>query len=393
MMQETGNPRIKVLFLSAWYPYEDDSMFGLFVRKLALSVSSVCDVMVVHTRADISYKAKYSVVKNEEAGLKEIYVYYKKPEGFIGKIHGFIRWIKAYRIGFKTMRTEWGLPDITHVNILTRTAFPALYLKIRHKIPYVVSEHWSRYLPFHDNFRGIFRRYLTKIAIKNASALTVVSDQLGKAMIMKGLTKNYTLLPNVIDNGLFQVNKEKTPGDIKIIVHISCFEDRSKNMSGLLKAVKILSEKRIDFQLRMIGTGADFEATVKLATELEILDKFVVFDGLKEGRELADILSNADLSVLPSAYETFGIVVFESLSCGVPVLVSNVADLGFLIKPPFGRVLSDIYPETIAKYIDLMLDELPAYDVLEMRKFVLENYSEEEVIERIVSIYKKYLNT
>jgi glycosyltransferase involved in cell wall biosynthesis len=257
----------------------------------------------------------------------------------------------------------------------------------------VVSEHWSRYLPFHDNFRGIFRRYLTKIAIKNASALTVVSDQLGKAMKLKGVTNDYIVLPNVIDTGLFQVNTEKTPGSIKTIVHISCFEDRSKNMSGLLKAVKILSEKRNDFILRMIGTGADFEATVKLAADLEILDKFVVFEGLKEGRELADILSNADLLVLPSAYETFGIVVFESLSCGVPVLVSNVADLGILIKPPYGRVLPDIFPETIARYIDLMLDELPAYNTVEMRKFVLENYSEAKVIERTVSIYKKCLNS
>jgi len=387
------NSTFKVLLLSAWYPYEGDPMFGLFVRKHALAVAEKCSVVVLHACNGDTGAQKYSIVENNENQLVEILVYYKKSNNRIwGKFQNFIRWIAAYRKGFDKVKAERGLPDIVHANILTRTVLLALYVKLRFGIPYIITEHWSRYLTRNTSDNGYFRNFFTKLAIRHSNALSVVSDKLGRAMVDRGLTQKYTVIPNVIDTQLFDIIPDKSPLHRKTIVHVSCFEERSKNMSGLIKAVNILSQRRDDFVLRMIGTGQDFQKSVDHAHRLGLQDSCITFEGMKEGVELSALVAGADLMVLPSRYETFGIVVFEGLACGIPVLVSDVADLGLLINETYGKVLPDIEPETIARYIDEMLDELHKYNPQLLRNFITERFSKQKVCADTIALYSMCLN-
>ena len=63
-----------------------------------------------------------------------------------------------------------GQPDMCHVHVLSRTAVLALYLKTLHQIPYLITEHWSRYFPQNvkkGSYKGFFRKIFTKIAYNN----------------------------------------------------------------------------------------------------------------------------------------------------------------------------------------------------------------------------------
>ncbi len=391
-MQTSSPPeKIKVLFLSAWYPVEWDSMFGLFVLKHARAAARKCEVYVLHVAA--SHDRKLNISQRHEDGLTELIIYYQARQGIAGKLLNLLRWARAYHKGYRMMKKQWGLPMVTHVNILTRTALPALLMKFFHRIPYIITEHWSRYLP-RQNYRfSPLHRWLTRYAIKKASDFTTVSEKLGKAMTEKKFSDSYTILPNVVETDLFRISfqEKKAEKPKKTIVHISCFEEKSKNLGGLLKAVKQLSEIRQDFMLRMVGTGEDFDNTVNLASELGLLNTFVVFDGLKEGEELAKVLSAADLSVLTSHYETFGIVVYESLACGVPVLVTDVADFSETIAPEMGMVVPVAAVSDMVGALDRILDNLDTYNPEHLRKFVVEQYSEEAVSNQLLQLYQKAL--
>ena len=72
----------------------------------------------------------------------------------------------------------------------------------------------------------------------------------------------------------------------------------------------------------MTGSGDMERQIIEMAAELNIADK-VIFTGFKQGKELAQIYQMADLYVLSSVSEPFGLTPLESLSYGTPVLISK----------------------------------------------------------------------
>jgi D-inositol-3-phosphate glycosyltransferase len=93
----------------------------------------------------------------------------------------------------------------------------------------------------------------------------------------------------------------------------------------------------------------------KLVIELKVPDS-VVFRGLVKHDELAYYYNAADVCVVPSYYESFGLVALESLACGTPVVATDVGDMKNIIRSgETGYVLSDNLPENIADAITRLL--------------------------------------
>ncbi len=91
-----------------------------------------------------------------------------------------------------------------------------------------------------------------------------------------------------------------------------------KNLPLLVKAWKIVRERRPEAELIVVGDGP-YRATM----ERELSGLGARFLGFRHGRELSTIYASADLFVFPSATDTLGQVVMESQSSGLPVLVSD----------------------------------------------------------------------
>lgn len=357
-------------------------MFGLFVRKQARAVSQNIKVGVVAVFAK-EQNEKYIIEHHVfEQSLPEVRVYFKSSS--TGIFNG-IRTFRAYRKGIKLYIEKYGIPDIIHANIFTRTAVIACRTARKLRVPFVVSEHWSRYYPENFSYKGFLRKLMTKKSAHKAKAVIVPSEALKDAMVAVGIQAKYEIVPNVIETDVFKLAK-KNQKDIKHIVHVSCFEDKSKNISGLIRSVQALLQHRNDFILHLVGTGQD-EEKIKLMVS-EMLPKGVVeFHGMLDGGDLSEVMSQADFMVLSSRYETFGIVVYESLACGVPVLVTDVAGLGGIISAELGMIVKVGDDEALAVSMSQMLDKCQSYDQETMRKFVLNGFSAEAVAAQLVSIY------
>ncbi|MBR6774130.1 MAG: glycosyltransferase [Bacteroidales bacterium] len=405
--------RKHIVFLARWYPHRYDPMFGLFVQRHAEAAALFNDITVVYCQQvesqsrkvaesqsrdasitpekneqsviDTSKHKNFEIVRTLENNVDTIRIYYKKPKN---KILSLLRFYRANMIGLRLGRKDQsGKPhpyELIHVHILTRLGVIAWIQKLLHKTPYIITEHWSRYLPGND-FGGFLRKLATKIVVRDAKSVTTVTDNLAKAMQNHDLKNdNYVVLPNVVNLDMFHItSKNNTPCKI---IHVSCFEDKSKNISGLLESLKIVEEKGIDFQCTLIGDGMDFNIMKAKAEELQLINK-VSFTGLLEGQKLADELASGDFLVLSSNYENMPVVILEALASGLPVVSTNVGGIKEMIDETKGILVESRNKEALAEAIIKMIETHNDYDPNYLRKSVIERYGYESVGKFLDSMY------
>jgi len=392
----------KILFLSAWYPNREDPMFGLFVKRHAMAAAlyeKVAVLYICHSNkmSNKSYEIEINHTTNGQ--LLEVIIYYKSHSNkFTKKLKPIInnfRYIKAFIKGWKLIKINFGEPNLIHVNILTRTAIIALYFKIIHNIPYIITEHWSRYLPSVNTYKGIIRQFFTKLTVKQAKALLVVSDNLRKAMANHNIiNKNTFIINNVVDTNIFVPKPaEKENGISYRLIQISCFEDKSKNISGMLRALKRLTNIRQDFVLHLIGEGQDKLYIKNLAEKLDLKDKYIKFDGLMiNPQTVAEAIGKSHILILFSNYENIPVVINEAFSCGKPVVATKVGGINEIVTPNCGILVEPNDEQDFALAIDKMLNNLDKYDPQNIRQKIINKYSMESVGYELYTLYKNILN-
>ena len=276
-------------------------------------------------------------------------------------------------------------PDIIHVHILTRLGLVALRQKRLHGTPYIITEHWSRYLPGND-FSGLLRKKLTKTVVKHASAVTTVTDILAKAMQSHGLQNgNYSIVPNVVDINAFKPQPHHN--EVPKIIHVSCFENKSKNITGLIDALQILEERHINFQFVFVGDGIDFAMIKDYVKKLKHQEN-IRFTGVLEGQDYVGELSSGDFLVLSSNYETQGVVLLEAFACGMPVVSTNVGGIPEIVNESNGILVSPHDPTQLADAMQTMLQTYQNYDANTLRDNVIKKFSNETVGKLLNSLYK-----
>lgn len=380
MVQSNGK---HILYISKWYPSASDSMLGLFVKNHAKAgiaggyKISVAYISPINTLKSDDRPAGVNI--SEEGNLSE-HVFYFKPYKFFRIISYAAAWYKA----IKSVIKNNGKPDLIHAHILTRTALIAYILSVYYKVPFIITEHWSRYLPENLSYRGIHRKLLTKFVISKASEVTVVSERLYDSMSAQGLSFKKNILPNAIDTELFKINN--TRNTVFRFVSITCFENKSKNLKLLLSAASRLQKAGKEFELLMIGDGSDYTAIQHYARTLEVN---AIFTGTLSPKETAKMLSMSHCLVLSSNYETFAIVVYEALSCGIPVITTDVADLKKTINEQCGKVIPSGNEDALFNAMSSMIDEYSKYKTEHLREVARNQSSYEVVTLKLSEIYNK----
>lgn len=317
-----------ILFLPRWYPHKLDPMFGLFVKQHAIVAATDYKVSVLY----VHFVNQKSQVETQfiHGDIDELFFYILKRNNPFLNLYF---WVAAYLKGLNLIKNKNGKIDITHVHVLTRLGVWAFILFLFKGIPYVITEHWTRYLKGH-NFKGFFRTFFTRLVVKYSNAITTPSHQLSEAMNTHGIHGNFRVLSNVVSKKNFYPENKKVNSTFQLI-HISCFTEVHKNMSGILRTMQQLKSLRTDFHLTMVGTGTDFDATYELAKKLDLLD-VISFTGMLQGEALASKLRQSDLLIMFSHYENLPVVISEALCCGIPVVSSDVGGIREVLSDDLG---------------------------------------------------------
>jgi glycosyltransferase involved in cell wall biosynthesis len=367
-------------------------MMGLFIERHGMAVVPQADISVLYVHADDKLKNKTYDIVHSENGLFTKRIYFKKstikPAFLANLINGW-RFAFSHFKGIRMIRRERGKENLVHVHVLTRLGIIARLNQLIHGVPYVITEHWTRYLPNMDTYSGKMRKIATQQVVRHAAAVLPVTANLRDAMISNKLRNdNYVVIPNVVDVEKFKPIPVKSERQRKKIVHLSCFTDKQKNISGILRIMKTLSQQRDDFELTLIGDGVDFDKMHQLAGELQLSDKVVKFAGLKEGQELVELLRQADLMIMFSNFENLPVVILESYACGVPVVSTRVGGIHEHLDERLGKLTTAGNEKEFSAALSHTLDNLHLYQSQTIRRYALEHFSNEVIGNSLFELYQ-----
>ncbi len=175
-----------------------------------------------------------------------------------------------------------------------------------------------------ESFLNSIRVHLAKFLLPCASAVRVVSERIKKSI--SEIVRNGTpvaVLPIFVDITVTHTSRDIKKNYPQFEKHILMASRLSheKNIPLAIKSMKEIVAKYPKVGLIITGSGIEEERLKKLVKDLE-LEKNVVFEGWQD--DLASYYKTADLFLLTSNYEGYGMTIVEALSAGCPVVMTDV---------------------------------------------------------------------
>ena len=239
---------------------------------------------------------------------------------------------------------------------------------------------------------------LIKYSLENSDGITSVSNSLKNNTLQHfKIEKEIRVIYNFIDVEQYQriqcpkIRKNLAPNDEKILLHISNFRQVKRVKDTILILNEVL--KSMPAKLILIGDGPDRTDAEHLSRDLGI-SEHVRFLGKQSA--VVELLSCADVFLLPSQSESFGLSALEAMSCGTPVIASNIGGIPEVVshgETGYVAEFGDI--NRMAKYVKELLTNEKKWKVFSenSRKAAVEKFNCETIIPQYENYYKEILNS
>lgn len=239
---------------------------------------------------------------------------------------------------------------------------------------------------------------LVKFSIEQSDGVTAVSRFLKEKTITNyHIDKDIEVIHNFIDTEVFKpvcnqkFKEHVAPNGEKILMHTSNFR-KVKRVDDTIHILAKVKEE-LPAKLVLIGDGPERSECERLARELK-LENDVIFLGKQDG--LGEILSTADIFLLPSQSESFGLSALEAMSCGKPVISSSVGGIPELVVHNETGYIAEIGDvDRMAKYaIDLIKNEKKYRKFSENSRIrAVETFESSMIVPQYIKYYEKVLNS
>ncbi len=370
---------MNVLILTKTFPETAEEWGGIFVQEQAEAIATEHVVTVVKCRVD--YKnfnpfLKFKIKSNTSTGYK----YYNVIVSKSFPVYNQFNFIVSAYIALKKIIKECQ-PAIIHCHY----SYPAGVVAwlVRHKtgIPYIITEH-TRIV---STFRSVFHRFLSLIALRKACCVISVSNSLKTELLSEGIA-TVDVIPNVINTDRFSITEKRSvPFTIGFLGSLNT---HNKGLDILLSAC---SELPFDFILKIGGAGTYLDYYKELARKNNLERKAVFMEGIASLQK-SSFYSDINLFVLPSRYETFGIVLVEAMASGIPVVATRCGGPDDIVNDKTG-ILTEIEDSLMMrKAIIKIYSDFPKYNAEEIRDYVINKFGHEPFLKQINLIYQTCLS-
>lgn len=262
----------------------------------------------------------------------------------------------------------------------------------------------QRYLPFVTTLHGTDitlvgsrKSFLpiTRFSIAQSDAVTAISQFLASETARTFGYEQVEIIPNFINAKDYQrrtneeLRRKLAPQGEKLILHVSNFRP-VKRITDCVRAFAQLGE-RVRARLVLCGEGPSRAEAEQLAHNYGLADR-VQFVG--QVPNIADYLSVADLLLLPSQTESFGLSALEALACEVPVIATRVGGLpevvldgetGYLVEVGDTRAMADRAAEILCHKTKQQTMGRRG------REYAVERFNTEQVIPQYVELYERVI--
>jgi L-malate glycosyltransferase len=376
-----------ILYISGWYPTRMKPTLGNFVFKHAECASENNNIRALHVCTDPQLKYGIERVTNTLPFPSTVIYIPQIRIPILGKIINQIKIIRLYISEYKKMATNGFTPDLVHANIAYPIGIVAWILKKKFNLDYVISEHWTGYHSYADPRPGLIQRMIVRKIANKAKLILPVSNDLGKSMKMHGITTPMRTIANVVNTDLYTPSTNHASNGTIRIIHISTLENIQKNIRLLLDAFAKSLAKQPNLELHIITDGdlTDFSDQI---SSLGIADK-IINHGRKDAIGVAEILKTGDFFVLTSNFENLPCVLIESISCGVPVISTNVGGVSEIINEENGMMVPPNNLDELTAAIEMMIEKYKNYDKTKMHQYAVEKYSYKAIGDELTAVYEQ----
>jgi N-acetyl-alpha-D-glucosaminyl L-malate synthase BshA len=237
---------------------------------------------------------------------------------------------------------------------------------------------------------------LIRLAINNSDAVTAVSnDLIRQTRNLLQITRDIELAYNFVDKRVYyprsckEIRREFALPHEKVLMHISNF----RPVKRVMDVVEIFRQvrERIPSKLILVGEGPELAKAQSSVGRLGLAED-VRFLGKQD--DVAQVISMADLFLLPSEKESFGLAALEAMACGVPVIGSTAGGLPELVTHGETGYLAPIGDtRRMAQYALCLLQDAEKYQAFSQAciRRAHSEFSSETIVAKYEAIYHRVL--
>ncbi len=349
---------MRVLFLTSWYPTSELPYGGVFVREHARAVQAAGgEVAVLHIPDGASRgSGPWRLERETDTAITAGFRTARLTSRAI-RIPGSRRlsYWATYGLAppgrgraIRGLRREGFKPDLIHAHVFNAGAVGVVMGRL-FGLPVVVTEH-STLFPRRELDRGMLKR--ARYAFSHAARVLPVSSSLKEAIEAYGIQAKFEVIPNAVDVDLFHPapsRKPKPKSKVRKLMFVGRLEPTEhKGFPTLVAALEILRERRSDWRLDVVGDGPSREDCAGRIAAAGLAEA-VTFHGNLPKPAVASMMRASDVFVLPSRFETQGVVLLEAMASGLPIVSTTAGAIpevvsardGILVEPGDAPALAD----------------------------------------------------
>ena len=378
-----------IMFIPSWYDNDRNKVHGSFFREQATKLQE-SGVKITVAYNEIwpltligKIKEKIGLSFKIEKGLR---TYRFKNYNFIPK-HPLMFNVFDKRMEklYKEIVGKEGKVDIIHAQSSLWGGISAAYVAKKYNIPLVITEHSSVK-------RGAYVResYYKRIigSYKSADKIIAVGNGLKEEIEQLSGRKDIKVIGNLVDLSLFDIRNIKKDSD-EFTFFTVAFLEGEKGFDTLIKAfAKTFKNEKARL---VIGGDGSQKEWLKGIAKSENVESKVIFTGALSRKEVAAWMNKCDTFVLPSRYETFGVVYIEALASGKPVIGAFNGGAEDIINKNVGMLVEKDNIEQLSEAMNYIKTNINEYNPREIRRYCTDKFSAKIIIEKIISTYDEVL--
>ncbi|TRV42253.1 MAG: glycosyltransferase [Microcystis panniformis Mp_MB_F_20051200_S9] len=289
--------------------------------------------------------------------------------------------------------------DIAHIHALfSPVSSISASIARYHQLPYILRPLGTldpADLQKKRQLKQIYANFLEKPNLAAAAAVHFTSQQECQTAERFNIKTKDIVIPLGVDffnPQALPVTGFDLPENKPIILYMSRL-DPKKGLDLLLPSLERLLEKGLDFHFVLAGGNPqdrDYENRIKNQIERSILGKNTTITGFVTGEVKNSLLARADLFVLPSYYENFGIAVAEAMAARIPVVISDRVDLHPAVAAAAAGWVTACQLEDLTNTLATAITnpEIRQQRGKNARDLVLNQYSCSAIAEQLLTVYQ-----
>jgi glycosyltransferase involved in cell wall biosynthesis len=195
-----------------------------------------------------------------------------------------------------------------------------------------------------------------------------------------GVHRTYSIINNVVDEEIFYPAPERLPASAPIrFVNVSCFENRSKNLTGLVDLVAQLAKKGRRFECVMAGTGLDFNSIVEYIKAKGVAN-YISLPGMLNDKQVAELMRSCHFENVP-------VVISEALMCALPVVATRVGSVAELVDASNGYLVPADDADELLASVELMMENYSSFDRKQIHANAQSRFSGDAVLGQFNELY------